>query len=214
MGKLSTHLRNSLVAGALAVVPVAVTAFAIWYVESKSRSAVEQVLGYRVPPFVGVLLTVALIYAVGVVVTSLIGRLLIRLTDRVLNRLPVVRTVYAAWKQVGAHARRRPGHVRPRSCWSAGSTPARRALPDAAAVVGGRPTDRLHQRHAGPRGRAPVARVRPAVPEPAERPAAARAAAHCRATTIAPEEAFKMLLSAGNYLPPGLAGGAGGPPDR
>src|SRR5688572_21806235 len=100
MGKLSTHLRTAFLAGVLATVPIVITAFAVWYVESKTRSAVDQALGWHVPPFVGVLVAVALIYLIGVVVSSLVGRWLIGLADRVLGRLPLVRTAYAAWKQV------------------------------------------------------------------------------------------------------------------
>ena len=37
MGGLKAHLRNKLIAGLLAAIPVAVTIFIVWYVDSKAR---------------------------------------------------------------------------------------------------------------------------------------------------------------------------------
>ena len=37
MGRVQTHVRNKLVAGALAAIPVALTIFILWYVDSAAR---------------------------------------------------------------------------------------------------------------------------------------------------------------------------------
>src|SRR4051794_751024 len=76
MGRIQVHFRNKLVAGALAAIPVAVTAFILWYVDSKARS----LLGIETP-VVGIALALLAIYLLGLFVTSLLGQFLLGLTD-------------------------------------------------------------------------------------------------------------------------------------
>jgi uncharacterized membrane protein len=95
MGRLQIHVRNKLVAGALAAIPVAVTAFIIWYVDSKSR----ELLHVRTP-FVGIAIAIGSIYVLGVFVTSVAGRFLLGITDKLLRRVPGLRALYRSWKQV------------------------------------------------------------------------------------------------------------------
>ena len=83
MGRLQIHVRNKLVAGALAAIPIAVTAFILWYVDTKARG----VFGVAVP-FLGIAITLGGIYVLGLFVTSLLGRFLIGLADGILRRIP------------------------------------------------------------------------------------------------------------------------------
>jgi uncharacterized membrane protein len=93
--QLRTHLRNKLVAGALAAVPVAITFFILWYVDTKAR----ELLGLNVP-FLGTLVTIIAIYLLGLFVTSFIGHFLLGLLDRALRRIPGLRALYRSWRQV------------------------------------------------------------------------------------------------------------------
>jgi uncharacterized membrane protein len=95
MGRLQIHVRNKLVAGVLAAIPVAVTIFILWYVDSKSRE-----LLHVHTPFVGIAIALGAIYALGVFVTSVAGRFLLRITDALLRRVPGLRALYRSWKQV------------------------------------------------------------------------------------------------------------------
>jgi uncharacterized membrane protein len=95
MGSLQSHLRNKLVAGLLAAIPVAVTVFIIYYVDSKSRE-----LLHVHTPFVGIAIALGVIYLLGVFVTSVIGQFLLRVFDRTLRRVPGLRDLYRSWKQV------------------------------------------------------------------------------------------------------------------
>jgi uncharacterized membrane protein len=102
MGRLQIHVRNKLVAGALAAIPVVVTAFILWYVDTKARG----LFGVAVP-FLGIAITLGLIYVLGLFVTSLLGKFLIGIADAILRRIPGLRDLYQAWKQIalttGAH---------------------------------------------------------------------------------------------------------------
>ena len=92
---LQVHLRNKLVAGLLAAIPVASTIFVVWYVDGKSRE-----LLHIHTPIVGIVLALAAIYLLGVFVTSVIGRFLLATTDSVLRRVPGLSSLYRSWKQV------------------------------------------------------------------------------------------------------------------
>ena len=214
MGKLSSHLRNAFLAGALAVVPIAVTAFVIWYVETKTRSAVRQVTGHDVAPFLGVLLAIALIYLIGVAVTSLVGRVLIRWADRVLNRLPLVRTAYAAWKQIALTPGGGQGmYAQVVLVGGAGTEGAGTGATEGGGTGSSGGTCGAVQ--IGFTSGTPVPGADhllpvflPQCPNPLNGRLLLVPRVQCRATSITPEEAFKMLLSSGNYVPPGLAGNA------
>ena len=95
MGHLSKHVKNKFVAGLIAAIPLAITLFLVLYVDSMVQRVV------RLPyPFLGVLLSLAAIYCLGVFVTSLVGRFLLRALNRVLERIPGLRDLYRTWKQL------------------------------------------------------------------------------------------------------------------
>lgn len=194
MDKLGAHLRKAFLAGLLAAGPVAVTIFVIIYVESETRTAVENVIGRDIAPFVGILLVVGIVYVVGVVVSSLIGKLLLQFADRILSRLPVVKTAYGAWKQIALTPGGGEGMY------------AKVVMIDAddIAVTGcsqmgftsGEPVP-------GNANLWPV--FVPQCPNPLNGRLLFVPRERCRLTDISSEDAFKMLLSTGNFLPAGLA---------
>jgi len=95
MGRLQTHFRNKLVAGTLAAIPVALTVFILWYVDSKARS----LFGIRYP-VAGLALGVLSLYVLGLFVTSLVGRWVLTGADMLLVHIPGLRDLYQSWKQV------------------------------------------------------------------------------------------------------------------
>ena len=95
MGRVQVHLRNKLVAGALAAIPLVVTIFILWYVDSKSRELLRVQT-----PFVGIALALVAIYALGVFVTSVVGQFLLHVFDGIIRRVPGLRDLYRSWKQV------------------------------------------------------------------------------------------------------------------
>jgi uncharacterized membrane protein len=95
MSRISKHVKNKLAAGLLAAIPVAITLFLVFYVDSMVQKVV------RLPyPFLGVLLSLAVIYCLGVFVTSLVGVYFLRTLNRLLERIPGLRDLYRTWKQL------------------------------------------------------------------------------------------------------------------
>jgi uncharacterized membrane protein len=95
MSRIDKHLKKKFAAGFIAAVPIAITLFLIFYVDGMVQKVVK--LPY---PFLGILLSLAAIYALGLFVTSLVGKYLIRTFDRVLGRIPGLRDLYRTWKQL------------------------------------------------------------------------------------------------------------------
>jgi uncharacterized membrane protein len=92
-------MRRTFLAGVFAAVPIAVTAIVIWYIESRTRDVVASITGRNIP-FLGVGLSIVLIYLAGLLVTSLVGQYILGSLDRFLSRLPGLRDLYRIWKQV------------------------------------------------------------------------------------------------------------------
>ncbi len=92
---VKSHLQTKFLAGALAAIPLGVTTFIFWYLDSKLR----EVFGVRIPGL-GIPLALGVVYMLGVFVTSLMGRWLLGRADRILERLPGMRDLYRSWKQV------------------------------------------------------------------------------------------------------------------
>jgi uncharacterized membrane protein len=193
MGTLKTHVRNKFVAGVLAAIPVAVTFFVLWYIDSKARL----ILGIDVP-FLGIAIALAAIYLLGLFVTSVIGRFLIRITDWILGHVPGLRDLYRAWKQMALTDTQDGGF---------GIFGQVVLVPDEAGrgmVVGftaGHPVD-------GDPGTCCV--FIPASPNPTSGRLHFIAQSRLVHVDLARQEAIKMIISGGNYVPGALGAATAG----
>ncbi len=79
MSKLNAHLRQTFLAGIFAAVPVAVTGFIIWYIDSKTRG-ITSFLFDREIPFLGIFIAIAAIYLCGLIATTLLGKVVLNST--------------------------------------------------------------------------------------------------------------------------------------
>ena len=101
-------LRRYLVAGLLVWVPVGVTLLIVGFLVDLMDQTLrllpasiqpENLLGFRIPGL-GLVLTGIVVLATGVIVTNLFGMQLIKIGEQILQRIPLVRSIYAAVKQV------------------------------------------------------------------------------------------------------------------
>ncbi|MBE7939529.1 MULTISPECIES: DUF502 domain-containing protein [Ramlibacter] len=101
-------LRKWLVAGLLVIVPVAITLAVLqWIIGTLDQTLLilpqawrpEHFLGFHLPGF-GVLLTLAILLVVGGITSNLVGKRLVMWGDRLVARIPVVRSIYSSVKQV------------------------------------------------------------------------------------------------------------------
>ena len=93
------HLRNAFITGIFSAIPIVITAVVIWYVEKLTREPITALFGVDTP-FIGIAAAIVGIYLLGVLVNSLLGRYILRGLDALLRRVPILRDVYEAWRQV------------------------------------------------------------------------------------------------------------------
>src|SRR5262245_22928625 len=99
MKRLTAHLRNKLLAGALAAVPIALLLYVLVLLEQSAQALLEPLLGVRILGL-GVVALLALLYLLGVAVTCLLGWLVKRLRNRLDERLAWGTALYRTWKDV------------------------------------------------------------------------------------------------------------------
>jgi uncharacterized membrane protein len=101
-------LRKYIVAGLLVWVPLGVTVLIIKFlVELMDKSLLwipeayrpEQLIGFKIPGL-GLVLVLFVVLLTGVIVANIFGRSLIQLGEKLLNRIPLVRSIYHGVKQV------------------------------------------------------------------------------------------------------------------
>jgi uncharacterized membrane protein len=98
------RLRAYFLAGILVTAPIAITIYVgVVFIDFIDASIIplipKQYLPYRIPGLGLIILAVALTL-IGWLTAGLFGRWVVRTSDRVLNRMPVVRNVYGAIKQI------------------------------------------------------------------------------------------------------------------
>jgi uncharacterized membrane protein len=101
-------LRKWLLAGLLVIVPVAITIGVLrWIIDTLDQTLLilpqawqpDRLIGVHIPGF-GVLLTLAILLAVGAITSNFVGKRLVHLGDSIVTRIPVVRSIYSSVKQV------------------------------------------------------------------------------------------------------------------
>lgn len=108
-GGLMLRLRTYFFAGILITAPISITIYLAWAMIHWVDGAViplipahynpETYLPFSVPG-IGLLILLIGLTLIGAVTASMVGRMVVRGSDRLLNRMPVVRGVYNALKQI------------------------------------------------------------------------------------------------------------------
>ncbi|MDH3472976.1 MAG: DUF502 domain-containing protein [Rhodospirillales bacterium] len=106
---LAARLRNYFLAGVLVTAPVSITFWIAWnliqFVDDKVTPFIpprwnpESYLPFGVPGL-GLVLAVVILTFIGFVTAGFVGRIGMRYGERLLDRLPVIRSVYGATKQI------------------------------------------------------------------------------------------------------------------
>jgi uncharacterized membrane protein len=118
-GRLWSRLRDYFLAGLLVTAPISITIYLTWSFISWVDDSVlpllpaaynpENYLRFDVPNFgtihltlpgIGLVIAVVVLIIIGALAAGLVGRLFVDYSERVLNRMPVVRSIYGATKQI------------------------------------------------------------------------------------------------------------------
>lgn len=97
-------MRKYFITGALVLVPLAITAWVLNFVIGTLDQSLVLVPEQWQPrtyiPGLGAVITLAIVFLTGVLTNNLVGKWFVRLWERLLNRIPVVNTIYGSVKQV------------------------------------------------------------------------------------------------------------------
>lgn len=93
------HLVRCLIAGLVALLPIAGTVLGISLLERTLHDALFVDAGFYFPGL-GILASLFALYLIGLVVTTFVGRWLWRRVDRMFDRLPLVGGLYRTLKQI------------------------------------------------------------------------------------------------------------------
>ena len=106
---LAARLRNYFLAGVIVVAPISITFFIVWQVVQVVDGNVQRMLPDRYNPEtylpfsvpgLGVVLMVGLITLIGMLAAGFVGRTVMRTSEQILNRMPVIRSIYGTLKQI------------------------------------------------------------------------------------------------------------------
>lgn len=193
MSRINKHLRRTFLAGILSAVPLAVTVYIIWKVDKETRSITQAL--FKVPiPFLGIVIAIVAIYLCGLLATSLLGKFFLSVVDKVLSRVPFLRQLYVPWKQIALTP-----------AGSEGTFSRVVLIPDetgATHLLGfcsGRPLDGDPNTYCV---------FVPAAPNPINGRLYFVHREKCIFINLSTEEAFKVVLSTGNYIPPEVGAAA------
>ena len=101
-------VRKWLLAGLLVLVPLGITVWLLnWFIATLDQTLdilpaswhPDKLLGFHIPGF-GVLLALAIVLIIGGVASNFLGKKLVSWWDKLLGRIPIVRSIYSSVKQV------------------------------------------------------------------------------------------------------------------
>lgn len=99
------RLRNTFLKGLVAVLPVALTIYAVYWLGRTAESILSGPLRALLPPDrywpgLGLLMGFLLVLLAGVLVDAYVVRYLLRMGESVLARIPIVKTIFGALKDI------------------------------------------------------------------------------------------------------------------
>jgi uncharacterized membrane protein len=103
MKKFLAHIKKNIVRGLLAVIPLALTFFAVnilyTTIDRNAVRLVDQLFGFSFPGL-GILLVLTSLYILGLIASNIIGRKVFNLIEKTSNYLPLVKTTYKMGQQL------------------------------------------------------------------------------------------------------------------
>ena len=97
--RIGQAFRRYFVTGLATLLPVLVTIFLVWKIFEFADGLLGDRLGFKIPGL-GLVLTILIIVAVGIFSIHFFGRVVLRTLEATVLRLPLVRTIYPAVKQL------------------------------------------------------------------------------------------------------------------
>lgn len=97
------HLKTYVIRGFWAVIPLALSIFVLRLIyvsiDQRVMNAIASFLGFRLPGL-GLLLLVLVLYLLGLIASNMLGRHILNWIERLMDRIPFIRTTYRVGRQL------------------------------------------------------------------------------------------------------------------
>ncbi len=108
MKRLRTNLKNYFLTGLLVILPIFITVYVILFLIRGMDAILKFIPVKYLPdtylpfhiPGLGLIFVVILVFAVGLLAKNIVGRKIVRLGENIVERIPLVRILYAGVKQL------------------------------------------------------------------------------------------------------------------
>lgn len=106
---LIKHLKGTFIAGLFVVIPIGITLFILKFLFSFTDGILSSYLDRLFSvithrelnfPGLGIITGIVVIYLAGVLATNVLGNQLLKLGDNLMNRIPLVKSIYSSSKQL------------------------------------------------------------------------------------------------------------------
>jgi uncharacterized membrane protein len=106
---LVKHLKGTFIAGLFVVIPIGITIFILKFLFSFTDGILSSYLDRLFSiitkqelnfPGLGIITGIVVIYLAGVLATNVLGNQLLKLGDNLMNRIPLVKSIYSSSKQL------------------------------------------------------------------------------------------------------------------
>ena len=103
MNRLFAHIRRFIIRGTLALIPIALPAFAVYllygFIDRRLLGLVHKTFGISFPGM-GLFLLLVILYLFGLIVSNFFGRQLLQGLESLTERIPIINTAYRIGKQL------------------------------------------------------------------------------------------------------------------
>ncbi|HXV13106.1 MAG TPA: DUF502 domain-containing protein [Candidatus Krumholzibacteria bacterium] len=103
MNRVFAHVRRFVIRGTLALIPIALPAFAVYllygFIDRRLLVLVHKTFGISFPGM-GIVLLLVILYLFGLVVSNFFGRQLLQGLESLTERIPIINTAYRIGKQL------------------------------------------------------------------------------------------------------------------
>ena len=101
--RLRNKIKTYFVAGTLVILPTIITIFVFWklfvFVDNITAPYIKKLAGYYIPGL-GIAVTLAIIFLVGMFTANIVGRRLVLWGEAMIRRVPLVGSIYLGIKQL------------------------------------------------------------------------------------------------------------------
>lgn len=103
MKSFLTHARIYILRGIFAIIPLVLSYLALQFlyvvIDKRFIGLFDKFIGLRIPGL-GILLLLVLLYLIGLITSNVIGKQLLHLLERIIKRIPLIKTTYNIGKQL------------------------------------------------------------------------------------------------------------------